>query len=236
MQDSTKFVLAQGSDESEWGKGGAGGGTPSPISPHPLPTSMLRRAPSLPLASLASRLVLPSHRPASHAVAHGHDDHHGPPLDGPDVHPTLRTPAYHPGTRTHQPPALLPDTPSVLPPALKARIPPLPEEEDRPVRTDPRILPLPGNRFWGVYDHLSAVNPVTTRRPIWDVGPRESRRWPDGKVPPLWLIEYGWEKMDEEARARLEGHLKDRQKQDWRDLSLVEKKASESHEDLTRTA
>ena len=191
---------------------------------------MLRRAPSLPLASLAPRLAIHSTRSASQAVAHTddghhHDDHHH--ADGPDVHPTLRTIAFHPGTRTHAPPVLLSTDASFLPLSLKQHIPPLPEEPDRPVRTDPRILPLAGNRFWGVYDHLSAIDPVTTRRPIWDVGPTQSKRWPDGKVPPLWLIEYGWEKMDEDARARLSGHLKERQKEDWRDLSLVEKKASQ---------
>ncbi|KAL7409521.1 hypothetical protein BDY24DRAFT_215409 [Mrakia frigida] len=131
-------------------------------------------------------------------------------------------------TGNHQVTPASPPPPSLLPPSLRAHIPALPALPARIIKTDPRILPLPGKLFYGEYDHLSAINPRTTLRPIWDVGPTENKEWfgPEGgRVPPLWNIEYTWEMMDGDRRERLMGHLKGREKGDWKDLSLVEKKA-----------
>lgn len=95
------------------------------------------------------------------------------------------------------------------------------------VTTDPSLLPKAGETFFSPYDALSAVNPAATPRPIWDTGIKESSHFADGKVPDLWSIEYLWEKLDQDTRDRTIAHLTERSQGDWKDLSLVEKKARE---------
>ncbi|CED84485.1 Cytochrome c oxidase, subunit IV/COX5b [Phaffia rhodozyma] len=93
------------------------------------------------------------------------------------------------------------------------------------ITTDPSLLPKAGQKHFSPYDALSAVNQAATPVPLWNVDITESSHFVDGKVPDLWSIEYLWDKIDQDTKDRITAHLMERSQGDWKDLSMVEKKA-----------